>query len=231
MYFFVLFVFVFGMGCIAGWCLEVLYRHFADKEKHWFNPGFCVGPWLPIYGVGLLVVFIITFLENVLPIDNIVLKRLLLFMLMALCMTIIELIAGIMLLKCFNLRLWDYSDEKFNYKGFICLKCTLFWELLSAAYYFLIHPRVYDATIWLSKNIIFSFFVGMFLGVFSLDVIYSSHVVAKIKEIANDNNIIIKLDEIKEKVIRNINLKEAKDTFFVFILKENIKEIFSKKLP
>lgn len=198
MYYFVLFVFIFSMGCLAGWGLEVIYRHVADPEKRWFNPGFCVGPWLPIYGTGLLVVFVITFLEKIIPIDNLVIKRLLLFTMMAICMTIIELIAGIVLLKCFNLRLWDYTNEKFNYKGFICLKFSIFWGILSACYYFLLHPAVYDASVWLSKNVIFSFFIGMFLGIFLIDIIYSSHVVAKIKEAANDANLVIKLEEIKE---------------------------------
>ena len=225
MHFFVLFVFIFSMGCITGWILEVFYRHFADPEKHWFNPGFCVGPWLPIYGIGLLVVFIITFLENIIPVDNIIVKRLLLFTLMAICMTLIELIAGILLLKCFNLRLWDYSNEKYNYKGYICLKFSIFWGILSAGYYFLLHPIVFNASLWLSKNVIFSFFIGMFFGIFLIDIIYSSNVVTKIKAAANDPNFIIKLEEVKEKITREKNLRDAKRTFFIFMLKENVKEI------
>lgn len=99
---FVLYIFIFSVGSIFGWVLEVIYRHLADKEKRWFNPGFCVGPWLPIYGVGLLTAFLMTGLENNYVIDNIVLKRLLLFFMTSVCMTIIELIGGILLLKFFK---------------------------------------------------------------------------------------------------------------------------------
>ena len=225
MYYFVLFVFIFSMGAIFGYGLEVLYRHFADKEKRWFNPGFCVGPWLPIYGIGLLSVFLLSFLEAALPIENAIIKKIILFTIMALLMTLIELIAGELLLKFYNTRLWDYSDEKFNYKGFICLKFSIFWMLLSAGYYFIIHPLIFDATVWLSKNIIFSFFIGAFLGVFVIDVIYSGNVLNKIKNYAKEKGVITKFEDLKESIRKKKSLIEAKQTFFVLMLKERFEDL------
>lgn len=228
MHLFVLFVFIFGMGAMFGWGLEVIYRHVADPEKRWFNPGFCVGPWLPIYGIGLLTVFLVTYLEKILPIENIALKRIVLFVLMSLIMTLIELIGGEILLKYFNLRLWDYSNEKFNYKGFICLKFSIFWGLLSAGYYFLIHPLVYDACLWLSKNLIFCFFVGMFMSLFITDFIYSGHLVAKIRDYAKESGVIVKLEELKEKYNAERVKYESKPAFFLFMIKENINTIIAR---
>ena len=144
---FVMLVFIFEIGAILGWGLEVLYRHFADKEKRWFNPGFCVGPWLPIYGVALLIVFLITYLNDFNFVKDEIAKNLILFIFIGLCITLIELISGIMMLKLFNTRLWDYRDEKYNYKGFICLKFTIYWIIIAAIYYFFIHPRVYDLVV------------------------------------------------------------------------------------
>lgn len=227
MYVFVLLVFIFNIGAISGWVLEVIYRHLADEKKRWFNPGFCVGPYLPIYGIGLLTVYLITFLEDYIAVDNDIYKKVLLFLLMAICMTIIELVAGIVLLKFFDLRLWDYTDEKYNFKGFICLKFSFVWMILSALYYFFIHPIIYERVEWLSNNLIFSFFVGLVFGVFLVDVIYSANVVSRLRKYANEKGIIIKLEEIKERVIREKNKNEAKATFFVFMLKENL----SKVLP
>ena len=231
MYKFVMIVFVFCLGSLFGWLLEVLYRHFADEEKRWFNPGFCVGPYLPIYGIGLLVAYLISYVENYIPIDNFILKKIVLFAIMALCMTLIELLGGIILLKCFNLRLWDYSNEKFNYKGFICLKFSLFWMLISAVYYFLIHPEVQESIEWLSRNLIFSFVVGAIIGVYVVDIIYSANVVGKIKKLVNDKKLVIKLEEIKEKFSREKQKSEAKAAFFAFMLRENIENIIhpSKK--
>ena len=228
MHTFVLIVFIFSIGAIFGWCLEVVYRHFADKEKRWFNPGFCVGPWLPIYGTGLLTAFGITYLEDFIDVGNEVLEKIILFALMSLLMTLNELIAGAILLKYFNLRLWDYSNEKFNYKGFICLKFSLFWMLISAVYYFFIHPLVNDAVLWLSKNLIFSFSVGLFFGVFVVDIIYSGNLLVKIKNYAKNSDIIVKLEEMKENFNKNKKLNDAKVSFFFFMLKENFDELIKK---
>ena len=229
MYVFVLIIFIFALGTMAGWGLEVVYRHLADKDKRWFNPGFCVGPWLPIYGIGLTTVYLMTYIEDYIKIDNDILKKVVLFLLMSIIMTLIELIGGMFLLKYFNLRLWDYTNEKFNYKGFICLKFSLFWMLLGAIYYFLIHPLINDSVIWLSKNLIFSFFVGIFFGVFMIDLFYSANVVSTIKKYAKNNDVVIKLEEIKDKINREKEKRNAKVTFFMFEMKENIKRIIKEK--
>lgn len=229
MYVFVLIIFIFALGTIFGWGIEVVYRHFADKDKRWFNPGFCVGPWLPIYGIGLTTVYLMTYIEDYIKIDNDILKKIVLFLLMSIIMTLIELIGGMFLLKFFNLRLWDYTNEKFNYKGFICLKFSLFWMLLGAIYYFLIHPLINDSVIWLSKNLIFSFFVGIFFGVFLIDLIYSANVVNTLKTYARQNDVIVKLEEIKDKINREKKIHDTKAAFFMFGIKENIKRIIKEK--
>lgn len=229
MYKFVMCVFIFAIGTIFGWVIEVIYRHLADPEKRWFNPGFCVGPWLPIYGVGLITAFLITTFGESIPIDNIVLKRFLLFFVTSVCMTIIELIGGWLLLKFFNLRLWDYSNEKFNYKGFICLKFSFYWMLISAFYYFLIHPHIQESVLWLSQNLIFSFSVGTFFGIFMLDLIYSCNVVVKIKEYVKESGMIVKFEELKERINREQEKASAKAAFFTLMLKENIAKHLGKK--
>lgn len=228
MYVFVLIVFIFSIGAIFGWCLEVVYRRLADKEKRWVNPGFCVGPWLPIYGTGLLTAFGISFFDKYIDLGNDVLEKILLFAIMSILMTLIELIAGELLLKFFNLRLWDYSNEKYNYKGFICLKFSIYWMLISAAYYFFIHPLIQDAVIWLSKNLIFSFSVGLFFGVFLIDIIYSSNVLVKVRNIAQEAGITVRLEELKDTINRKQKLAESKATFFFFMLKDDLRDLIKK---
>lgn len=43
---------LFVIGSLFGYILEVIYRRFVSRKK-WVNPGFMVGPYLPIYGVGV----------------------------------------------------------------------------------------------------------------------------------------------------------------------------------
>ena len=45
--------FLFFVGSVSGWVAELLFRRFfssANPERKWINPGFCIGPYLPLYG-------------------------------------------------------------------------------------------------------------------------------------------------------------------------------------
>ena len=182
---FLILAFLFFVGSIFGWCLEVVFRRFfssSNPERKWINPGFCTGPYLPIYGFGLCGLYLIALLERLIPIDNLVLKRGVLFLLMAVSMTGIEYIAGIYCLKRGKVRLWDYSDEWGNIQGIICPKFSLFWAVLGAVYYFFIHPYILDALQWLSSNLAFSFVIGFFYGVFLIDVAHSAQLMAKLRK-------------------------------------------------
>lgn len=45
--------------------------------------------------------------------------------------TFIELVLGYLLLHVFNIRMWDYSDQLFNYKGYICPLFSFIWLFIS----------------------------------------------------------------------------------------------------
>ena len=54
--------YLFFIGSTLGWVAELLYRRFlsgANPERKWINPGFCTGPYLPIYGFGLCTLFLL----------------------------------------------------------------------------------------------------------------------------------------------------------------------------
>lgn len=79
--------------------------------------GFFYGPWLPIYGIGgVLLYMILHRLKD---------HHFLCFILSAVIGTTLELTIGIFVNKVFHLRYWDYSDYPFNYAGYICLLSSL----------------------------------------------------------------------------------------------------------
>lgn len=218
-------VFIFEIGAVFGWSLEVIYRRIVDKERRWTNPGFCVGPWLPIYGISILLAFLTTYFNDTSFINDVLLRKIVIFLIIALCITAMEFISGYILLRYYNLRLWDYRNEKFNYKGFICLKYSIYWIFLASIYYFLIHNNIYNSVVWLSHNLIFSFIVGMIFATMLIDVIYSAKVVAIISNFAINNNIIVKFDEIKDRVQNEIRKQKDKTAYFIFLLHENIQKM------
>lgn len=237
--------FLFFVGSTAGWVLELLFRRFvsnSNPERKWINPGFCTGPYLPLYGSGLCVLYLIAGAENTDIISDPFWNKAALFVIMALSMTVIEYIAGIISVKIFKVRLWDYNDEWANIQGIICPKYSFFWAVLGAIYYFLIHPYILNALAWLSKNLAFSFVIGLFFGIFIVDVAHSMQLVSKLKTFADENDVIVKYENIKAsirsqyekaaqkyqffrpfKTERPLNeyLKELRDTFEKHIKKPN----------
>lgn len=221
--------FLFFIGSVFGWVLELFYRRFfsgANPERKWINPGFCVGPYLPLYGSGLCILFLLALLEEHINIENAVVRKLVLFLAMAVMMTVIEYIAGIVSLKYFNLRLWDYRSEWGNIQGIICPKFSLAWAAMGALYYFLVHPHILGALEWLSKNLAFSFFIGAFFGVFVIDVVYSSQLVIKIRKFAAENDVIVKYEALK------VHIREAQEKAHFFLalrsdrpLREHLSEL------
>lgn len=89
--------FLFFIGSCFGWVLELLYRNLTHRHKKWINPGFCTGPYLPIYGFGLCTLFLLASLEDLHLIADPVWNRVVLFIAMAVAMTLIEYIAGLAL--------------------------------------------------------------------------------------------------------------------------------------
>ena len=121
-----------------------------------------------------------------------------------------------------KVKLWDYSKEKFNYKGIICLRFSIIWAILGAIYYFCIHPYIINALDWFSKNLEFSFILGTFFGIFMVDVCYSFNVVSKIRKFAKENNVLIKYEELKHHIRKSAeDAKEKYRFLFAFSTREN----------
>ena len=191
MNYFFRFSFIFFIGCIIGWVVELIFRRITAKK--WVNPGLLVGPYLPIYGFGLctLTDLYLLFLDyNIHPI--------LVIVLMGLCLTLIELIGGLIFIKGCGIKIWDYSDRWGNYKGLICPLFTFIWTLIGGIYYYFIANHLLDAIKWFDNNISFSYFLGLFSGILFIDIFYSTNLLNKIKDFTLSNNMIIKLIDLKK---------------------------------
>ncbi len=113
------FLWIFMIYACLGWCIEVIYA--TVNTGKFINRGFLNGPYCPIYGFGMIAVMVcLTPLQG---------NIFLLFAGAVLLTTFIELITGVILEKAFNDKWWDYSDEHFNLKGYVCLKFSLLWGL------------------------------------------------------------------------------------------------------
>ena len=182
-------VFIFYLGSTFRWTIELFFRRIVHKK--WVNPGFLIGPYLPIYGFGLVFLTIIYFIFQSQSINPIII-----ILLMGFVMTLIELIGGLISLKN-KIRLWDYRDRWLNYKGIICPLFSVIWTIVGALYYYIIVENIINALDWFSENIAFSYILGIFTGLIIIDAFYSCKLYSKIKKYAKENNIIIKYEQLK----------------------------------
>ena len=210
--------FLFFIGSLSGWGIEVVYRRFfssANPECKWINPGFLTGPYLPLYGFSLCVLYLLAGCEVLLPIPDPGLRKAVLFVVMSLCVTAVEYLAGLIFIEHLHIKLWDYSHQWGNVKGIICPKFTFFWLLMSAGYYFFVHPRILGALEWLAQNLAFSFIIGFFFGVFVIDFAMSARLMNRIRSFAKDNGITVQLQEFQANIRAAKEARQEKRKFLL----------------
>ena len=179
MKYFVLSSTLFVIGSLIGWIIELFFRRFVSQKK-WMNPGFLTGPYLPIYGFGVLVLYGVSNLP--LGIENKVVDIIVHVLIIGVGMTLIEFVAGLIFIKWLKIKLWDYSDRKGNIMGVICPSFSLIWLAVGSLYYFLINPFLVEGITWISENLIYTYFVGMVIGAMVVDFAYSIHLATKLKD-------------------------------------------------
>ena len=125
----ILFFFIFSF---IGWCWEISIHLVEDAE--FINRGTMFGPWLPIYGVGG--VLIITLLKRFSK------KPALLFILTIVLCCIIEYTASWYLGETIGLKYWDYSNYFLNINGRICLEGALVFALGGMIFVYIAGPML-----------------------------------------------------------------------------------------
>ena len=211
---------IFILGGTLGYLIELIFRRIVHKK--WVNPGFLTGPCLPLYGVGTLCLFIISSLDYSF-ISSPVWRAVFVIAIITAAMTLVEYITGLIFIKGMNIKLWDYSDRWGNIQGIICPLFTLFWGIIGAVYYLFLHKFFVGAAEWLGENPWFSFGVGIYLGIFIVDIFYSFRVVAKIRMWAKEKNVVVRYEAFKLSAAKKA--QEIKEKFNFFFGLHNKKDL------
>jgi len=196
-------ILIFSAGAFLGWIVETVYRSF--KEKRFVNAGFLYGPFLPIYGFGGLILYYFDLLFK-----NIFIGFKILFLFFAL--SVLEYFSSLVLEKIFSVKLWDYSHEKFNLHGRICLKFSFYWTLFSLVAMYFIKPPV-EFVIKSTDAELKSFISGMLLGYFILDFVFSAKLYSGFIEFINfQKNLLSEAGKILE---GSLNIGSKKVPFYI----------------
>ena len=188
---------VFLIYSFVGWCSEVIYA--TLRHGSFVNRGFLIGPVCPIYGFGVLSV--VTFLE---PIKEY--WALLFFASMGFT-SAIEFVGGFILERLFNEKWWDYSEEHFNLKGYICLKFSIMWGFACVLVIDVVHPSVM-AALRLIPHGALVIALCVFSAVFVSDLAVTIITVMKIRRYIRSVEEIRKaLEHVSEKIGENLSDK------------------------
>lgn len=177
-------LFFFYFYCFAGWCIESTYVSIRTGKLT--NRGFIRGPFLPLYGSGGIMMLVVS-----MPFQaSIVLTYL------AGCVgaTILEYVTGVTMEALFKVRYWDYSNQKFNFHGHICLRTTLAWGLLTILMTEIVHVPVEKLMLSIPEQVLAVITIALTIAI-AVDFALS------FKAAIDLRNILVKMEQAKQELV------------------------------
>ncbi len=92
------------------------------------------GPFLPLYGSGAIIMLVLSapYQENLL----------LTYISGVIGATLLEYLTGVCMEYLFKMRYWDYSNQPFNFQGYVCLSSSIAWGFLTILMTRIIHKPI-----------------------------------------------------------------------------------------
>ena len=163
------YILLFFIYAFIGWCIEVVAKIIDDRR--FVNRGFLIGPILPIYGIGVLLILLVSK-----PGDNFIV----IFLKAIFVCSILEYFTSWVMEVFFKTRWWDYSQRRFNLNGRICLNTMIPFGVLGLLVVYVLNP-FFTFLIDHSPYVVNVIFAGIFVFFILLDFIITVKVLMKIK--------------------------------------------------
>lgn len=162
----------FWITSLIGHYWEVIwaiFKHSFLGEPYWGPTNITIVPIAAPYGLGVIVIiwFIIPLIKkyHLNPVFVCLLNVIVAGAVEYICAAVLTLIFGRNLF-------WDYSNEPFNLSGFICLRNTVAFGLLSTLYVYRLHPILLNFLKRLTKKNYDVLFWAIFLS-YAIDLTYA----------------------------------------------------------
>lgn len=153
----------FFLYCFFGWVFESTYV--SLKKGRFVNRGFLRLPMLPLYGTGAVMMLWVS-----LPVKN---NLLLVYLSGVIAATILEYVTGYAMERLFKVKYWDYSNQRYQLHGYICLTSSIAWGFLTILMTEVIHKPIERFVLGLHPAIEFAF-IGIVGALFVADSIQST---------------------------------------------------------
>lgn len=163
---------IFFIYSVIGYIVEIMFCTIKSSKPVW-NRGFLIGPYLPIYGTGgILISYTLGRYSN---------DPLTLFVLSMVYCTFIEYITSYVLERIFHLRWWDYSEKKFNINGRVCLGNGVLFGIGGLWIVKFLYPIV-SKVVYNTQPLFIMIVSSILLCLFLTDIIVSTRILFGLKE-------------------------------------------------
>ena len=186
----------FYIYCFSGWVFESTYVSICHRKL--VNRGFLNGPMIPLYGFGAITVLFAALPFREFPV--------LVYLVGMIAATLLEYVVGVVMEAIFKVRYWDYSSNKFNLKGYICLSSSIAWGFLSVILIYGIHRPIEN---FVQRQSFFMVSTSAFL----ITVLFVADFMASLRTALDIRDTILQAERMKEELNRMRRRIEIIDTF------------------
>lgn len=206
----------FYIYCFCGWIFESTYV--SLKTRQLVNRGFLRLPMLPLYGTGAIMMLWVSmpFKDHLLPV----------FLAGVVAATLLEYVTGYTMERLFKIKYWDYSNQRFNLHGYICLTSSIAWGFLTIFLTEVIHRPIADLVLNLTPAAVLSF-IAVISALFVSDAVRSIHAAL---DLGHALEAMTKLRAEVEELQLQLSLLKAETSQKVADLSEMSLEYASKKM-
>ncbi len=132
---------LFYISSILGYFYELIICYCYNQKI--YSHGFLKGPWLPIYGLGAVLLTSLEKFRDNLP------KIFFLSFFLAGCL---EYAGGYFLLKVMKMRLWDYTGNFLNIDGLVCFLSAVTFGIGGILVVYVLYPEIKKWTKKINKE-------------------------------------------------------------------------------
>lgn len=170
MYKFFIYIAMFLIYSFIGWVMEVIVTY--PKYKKFVNRGFLIGPVVPIYGIGaMLITLFLTRYEK---------EPITLFLMAVIICSLLEYLTSYFMEKVFKTRWWDYSSKPFNINGRVCLSNMIAFGLLALFAIYVSNPFIINILEQINPFLLKAV-VSILVIIFLTDLVLSTIIIYNIK--------------------------------------------------
>ena len=160
---------LFLIYSFIAWIIEIIFSFYCEKK--FINRGFLIGPLVPIWGFGAVLITLILKPND--SLFNLVISS-------AFIGTFLEYVVNYLMEKIFKARWWDYSNMPFNINGRVCLGFSCLFGISGVIVVKVLNPLFFNLFLLCNKSA-FCITISVLLVLCAIDFCISFNIIKKLK--------------------------------------------------